>query len=367
MPNQIGFACHWGPERELTWSGTPFQLFTALAKRTELTDLDLTLPLPVRQALRIMGTRRTHGSWKSAWRHSASGLTLVERRLQKVVRSSDVDRVLEIGDVGVVDRPFYILQDLSYELLLEHWGADGVPHFRTLGLKSLERLRDRQQEVYSKAAGIIAMSDWLGRSLARSGVPQERIHVVHPAVNVPMRASEVVPQRRQKEIKRLLFVGRDFDTKAGDQVLQALSLIRADHGPSIRLTIAGPKVWPTTEIPEGVDFLGSVRSSRLQSLYDEHDLFVMPSRFEGFGIVFAEALSRGLPCVGRRACAMPEIIDEESGGRLIDSDDPAVLADVILGALADDHLYELCAAASAHMRRYYSWDRAAAEVLRALA
>ncbi len=70
-------------------------------------------------------------------------------------------------------------------------------------------------------------------------------------------------------------------------------------------------------------------SSEVAAALDSHDLFVMPSRFEGFGIAFVEALIRGLPCIGRRACAMPEIIDEASGGRLVDTEDPHELAELV--------------------------------------
>ena len=98
-------------------------------------------------------------------------------------------------------------------------------------------------------------------------------------------------------------------------------------------------------------------------LMDTHDLFVMPSRLEGFGIAFVEALSRGLPCVGRSACAMPEIIQPGVGGALIRDDDTEVLAETIAATLADDELYARCAAAAAGVRAYYTWQRAADDIL----
>ena len=95
---------------------------------------------------------------------------------------------------------------------------------------------------------------------------------------------------------------------------------------------------------------------------DEHDLFVMPSRFEGFGIAFAEALIRGLPCIGRDDCAMPEIIDPRTGGRLVRSDSPDELAAIIDESLNDDLLYANCAAAADDRREHYSWARAADQI-----
>ena len=311
----IAVACHWGPSRAATWSGTPLRLLEALRAEAEVADLDVTLPTVSRQVLRLAAVRRTHGRWQSAWRHTTPALWAVERRLVQQAAGVPGVPVVEIGDLGVLPRnPFYVLQDLSYELLLREIDADGsVPHFRTLDRRRLERLAARQAEVYAAATGVIAMSSWLADSVERSGVPRERIHVVNPGVNVQV-SDAPLPARRPGGRARLLFVGRDFDTKAGDEVVAAYALLRARMGESVTLTVAGPRSLPAgTPLPDGLDFRGPVPGTTVRALYEDHDLLVMPSRFEGFGIVFAEALSRGLPCVGRRACAMPEIIDGRSG------------------------------------------------------
>lgn len=365
MPQKVGFACHWGPDRTTTWSGTPWALSRALLRQTAVADLDVTVPPLPRFLLRAAGARRQDGRWRSSWRHSATGIRLVEQRLTSAVADSDADTILEIGDLGVVDRPFYVLQDLSYDLLTEHFGPRGVPHFRNLTARDILRLRERQHEVYSRASGIIAMSAWLAASVARAGVPEDRIRVVHPGANTTT-LDGPLPLRRRGAQRRLLFIGRDFDTKAGDQVVAAYEVLRARHGDRIRLTVAGPPSWPLGRLSDGVTFLGPTDRDRVAALYDEHDLFVMPSRFEGFGIAFVEALARGLPCIGRRACAMPEIIDECSGGRLISSEDPVELADTIDEVLADDGLYNRCADAAMQRRQHFSWDRAAMEVLEAM-
>ena len=43
------------------------------------------------------------------------------------------------------------------------------------------------------------------------------------------------------------------------------------------------------------------------------DYFVMPSKFEAYGLVFAEALIYGLPCIGKKCYARPEFINNENG------------------------------------------------------
>ena len=67
----------------------------------------------------------------------------------------------------------------------------------------------------------------------------------------------------------------------------------------------------------------------MQDAYRRATAFVMPSRYEPFGIVFLEAMAYWLPCVGSRTCAMPEIIDEGVTGLLAEPDDVDSLADCL--------------------------------------
>ena len=62
-----------------------------------------------------------------------------------------------------------------------------------------------------------------------------------------------------------------------------------------------------------VAVLGEVSSERLAALYDEADVFVLASRFEGYGMAYSEALSRGLPVIGTTAGAIPDTIPQAAG------------------------------------------------------
>lgn len=365
----LGLACHWWNDAPRTWSGTPWNMRQALRTRTSIVDLGFVLPRWQQLAAKAAFTRRTHGRWVSPWKHSQTVDLLGARALTRATQQSGVGVVLEFQDLAILDVPFLILQDMSYDLLLERWGEAGVPHFPGLTRDVLLRRRDRQMSHYERSAALLPMSRWLAESMQRAGVPGSKITVVNPGATALESCRTPLPNRLEWSSRnRLLFVGRDFHTKAGDQVVKALAILRREHDPEMTLTVAGPERWPMGgPIPDGVHFLGAVSSSRVVRLYDEHDLFVMPSHFEGFGIVFAEALSRGLPCIGRDACAMPELIERGVTGDLINDDDPATLAAVVERVLRSETIRVECQSRANVTRSHYTWGRAADEVLQTVA
>jgi glycosyltransferase involved in cell wall biosynthesis len=263
--------------------------------------------------------------------------------------------------------PYFLYQDASYDVLLHLWESATVrlPHFPMLDLDTIRRRAERQHRIFARATGVLAMSAWYARTLTEwSGVPAEKVHVVHPGMNAVVRSR---PRSRPAPRRRLLLVGKDFHTKGGDLVVAALARLRHDLDPQITLTVAGPRRWPLPgSVPDGVRFLGRLPAAEIGALYDSHDLLVMPSRFEAFGIAFVEALASGLPCIGRRAFAMPDLITPRRNGDLVENDDPDELAACIARTLADDDLYLRCQAEAAGVAAHFTWERAAADALAAV-
>lgn len=91
-------------------------------------------------------------------------------------------------------------------------------------------------------------------------------------------------------------------------------------------------------VSDHVRFAGHVGEEALASYYDTCDIFVMPSRGEGFGLVFLEAMAFGKPIIGGNHGGTPDVVVDGITGFLVEYGDVETLADRIICLLRDDDL-----------------------------
>jgi phosphatidylinositol alpha-1,6-mannosyltransferase len=143
----------------------------------------------------------------------------------------------------------------------------------------------------------------------------------------------------------LLIVGRMSTSegyKGHDQLLAALPRLLEER-PEARLVVVGDgddrerlhALAASRGLGRAVAFTGFVSEATLRELYRRAAVFVLPSRGEGFGLVYLEAMRAALPCVAARGSAAEEIVVPEGTGLLVDPDDPAALAQALSRLLAD--------------------------------
>lgn len=143
----------------------------------------------------------------------------------------------------------------------------------------------------------------------------------------------------------LLIVGRMAASeryKGHDELLDALPRLAAVH-PKVRLVVAGDgndrsrleARAAALGLAGRTLFTGFVEEATLAELYRRAAVFVMPSRGEGFGLVYLEAMRAGKPCVAARASAAAEVIADGETGLLVDPVDPERLAAALGPLLAD--------------------------------
>jgi glycogen(starch) synthase len=141
----------------------------------------------------------------------------------------------------------------------------------------------------------------------------------------------------------LLYFGRlDWFQKGLDTLLGAVALL-ARARPGLELRIAGrgkdaDRVAAVAEelgIARNLRMLGAVSDAERQRLFAGARVLLMPSRFEGFGMVAAEAMAAGVPVVAAAAGSLPEVVAPPHGGVLVPPGDPAALAGAVERLLAD--------------------------------
>ncbi|MBA2671031.1 MAG: glycosyltransferase family 4 protein [Gemmatimonadetes bacterium] len=165
-----------------------------------------------------------------------------------------------------------------------------------------------------------------------------------PLVPVAAGVSDDLFELPRNEQDYLLYFGRlDFFQKGIDTLLRGMALI-ASRNPAVELRVAGRgkdlerarALAGELGISDRVRFLGPVSENERKDLFAGALVLLMPSRFEGFGMVAAEAMAAGVPLVAAAAGALPEVVAAPSGGVLVEPEDPAALAAAVERLMLDE-------------------------------
>lgn len=180
------------------------------------------------------------------------------------------------------------------------------------------RLKQTETQALKHVTQVIVTSPATARDLAQHfDVLPARIDAVIPGTD---RAT--FAKGSQGDVVALLSVGSIIPRKGFDVLLPALNQLRDLPW---HLTIAGDRSR-NRESPRQLDHdieqfgfsdrisvLGAVSAETLADLYARSDIFVLASRFEGFGMAYAEALAHGLPVVGTTGGAIPDTVPADAG------------------------------------------------------
>lgn len=228
---------------------------------------------------------------------------------------------------------------LPVTLPLIRRGARIVPVL--LGIEAWRPLRRLERAALRRAWRILAISQhtidrFRAANPAVAGLPVE---VCHPASRaVPSPAPGRVPGRFALIVGRMAASER---YKGHDVLLEIWARVRTAV-PDARLVVAGggddePRLRARVralELDGAVEFEGVVNDARLAALYRDAAMFVMPSRDEGFGLVYLEAMRAGTPCIAAPGAAA-EFIEHGVSGLILDPADRDALVAAIVRLFTD--------------------------------
>jgi glycosyltransferase involved in cell wall biosynthesis len=221
-------------------------------------------------------------------------------------------------------------------------------------------LRASERAALACARHVVATSAATARLLvADYGVPADRLTVVQPGTD---RAAHT--PRQPGEALTLLAVGAIVPRKGYDVLVEALAKLKDRRW---HLVIVGdPTRSPDTatrlsEVIERhglgarIELTGPVTQAHLAQFYSAADLFVLPSRFEGYGMAYTEAIAHGVPVVGTNVGAIPDTVPS-GAGILVPPDNVDALA-ATLQRLIDDppERERLAAGARARAASFPTW------------
>lgn len=195
----------------------------------------------------------------------------------------------------------------------------------------------RQLElVVARAERIVTVSERLRQDLlAEFPIPDAKVVVIPDAYD-DERFTLVQREARGGRPLRLLSVGNLRPVKGHDVLIRAFGRA-VEQGTNLELTIVGSgddeaflrSLAATVPGSSRIRFAGSLGGDALVQEYAAADVFVLASRNEGFGVVYAEALATGLPVIATR-CGGPQDIVTDRDGYLVPVDDVESLADTMI-------------------------------------
>jgi glycosyltransferase involved in cell wall biosynthesis len=193
-------------------------------------------------------------------------------------------------------------------------------------------------------------------------LPEERVSVIYDGVDTDV----FCPREAPRKPNSILYVGNSDDRNKGARyLLEALGKLKDRlefHLTVVDRPIAKlvPRLAAELGIQSRVSLLGRVSRDELVRLYNEHQILVSPSLYEGFGLPAAEAMACGTPVIATTAGAFPEVIEDGVSGLLTTPGDSEALAREIEGLLANsERRRQLGIAARQRIIDRFSWRETA--------
>jgi len=218
---------------------------------------------------------------------------------------------------------------------------------------------------YRKSVRIIAVSELARQEVCRYGKGLLQKTVIVPnGIQLSEFSLEVTPWVRRNEETRIrcLTVAFMQARKGLDYLLEALSLINDKR---VLLTIVGDgphfgrlkKLADLLGITDRVSFRGRLTRSAVREEFRNSQLFVLPSLWEGQGIVFLEAMASGLPIVATRIPGVNGMLEDQVNALLVPPRDSRALAEAIQKLVASPELRLELASEGLKRVRQFDWNQ----------
>ena len=229
-----------------------------------------------------------------------------QKKIFKAVRES-----YNVAEFDVIHAYTLFTDGNCARVLSEKYGVPYVVAVRNTDVNTFFRwmphLRNRGVKTMLKASAVFFLSDAYRKQVFDKYVPEKyhnvllkKTHIIPNGVDDFWFANIPLQEKQIKNTVKLIYAGRIDRNKNIPTTQKAMQILR-ERGYDITLTVVGKvadkKVYERIKSDPYTECLPAQPKEKLLELYRKHDLFVMPSFTESFGLVYAEALSQGLPVI----------------------------------------------------------------------
>lgn len=171
-------------------------------------------------------------------------------------------------------------------------------------------------------------SNFVKDSLVKNGVPMNKIIKVPYGVDISK--FTYIPRKKESDILRIIYVGNISYRKGSHRLLEVVSQLEG-----VELYLAGTfddksSLYCNYKDFKHIHFLGFVTRDRLNKLYNNCDIFVLPSLCEGMAMVGLEAMATGLPLVCTFNTGVNDVVENGVNGFVYHADNNAELREKIV-------------------------------------
>ena len=360
----VGGSVGKDPRSPKTWSGSCAPFLDALNSAGILNRaVGFAVPRFHNSLLLAKNFNRNRSIWRSHYYFDPAYRNALTRAARRIPVHTPF--LLQLGHMFSLPQAFPDKKCISYhdgnlsERLKSGFGLAG------LSAKRIDQALRYEEQVANQMTAVFTFSEYLRQSFVGDyHVPANRVFNVGGGINL----TEIPPIRPDKTYSapRILFIGTEFRRKGGPQLLEAFRIVR-ESIPDAELHIAGPTGLET--IPDGVHFHGHLSKAdpaqrhKLESLFHDSTLFVLPSLYEPFGIAPLEAMVYQLPCLVTDGWALRETVTPSLTGDLVPKGAVEPLASKIIELLSDpQRLAAMGRRGREHVLGEFTWDAVARRI-----
>ncbi len=276
------------------------------------------------------------------------------------LHSYDIVHVNVASDASYYRKSIFIkLAKQFHKKIVIHQHGGDFEGFYTSQLD--DKGRQKVQKILSMGDAFIALSP-IAQAFFATIIDEEKIYLLPNAILLPKEMNKTYGQHQ------LLFLGRICKTKGIGELLEVIPDLMQQY-PDLKLYLAG--IWEDENLrkqaeayPEHIIWTGWITGEEKEQYLRQCDIFVLPTYFEGQPVSVLEAMAYGCACVVSNTGGIPQMVETNQTGILVEPRNKESLKEGLLQALQNvDLCKQLGTKARLKIEECFSLERSLQELI----